>query len=247
MKRGTGTRCTGFWVLREDGLFICTRIPDGCIKETQTDVGPGYLHKLGDDWKPPAGRPSGGPPPGKSAKGKVWGSPGEFQKSWAYREGMKVIYQPWVYQDASGGPVGAVVRIDPIIGGALPSEMQDKTYRPMRYLPPEGNQRVGRWQVGDPPAPLPLYRLPEVLADPDAVVYVVEGEKVADRGFKAGMVCTTSMHGSNAPQKTDWEPLAAREVVILPDNDAVDPKTGKRAGQEYARRVTELIGKGPIT
>ena len=68
----------------------------------------------------------------------------------------------WHYQDAQGDDALVVVRWD--ISGSR------KQFRPFR---PAG----GGWQVGDPPGKLPLYRLPELMADGTAVVHVSEGER----------------------------------------------------------------------
>jgi hypothetical protein len=68
----------------------------------------------------------------------------------------------WRYLDAAGNPVMGVIRFD----GA-----EGKQYRPLRHVD-------GVWRIGDPPAPLPLYRLPEVLKA--TRVYVCEGEKAAE-------------------------------------------------------------------
>ncbi|MCA9266588.1 MAG: DUF3987 domain-containing protein, partial [Planctomycetales bacterium] len=48
-------------------------------------------------------------------------------------------------------------------------------------------------------------------------------------------MATTSAHGSQSPDKTDWSPLAGKECVILPDND--------EAGQKYADRVQEILAQ----
>ena len=68
----------------------------------------------------------------------------------------------WTYRDVDGRPVLKVFRFDGPDG---------KEFRPVH---PVG----GGWAAGDPPGPLPLYRLPELEAA--ARVYVAEGEKAAD-------------------------------------------------------------------
>jgi hypothetical protein len=64
-------------------------------------------------------------------------------------------------------------------------------------------------------------------------VYVCEGEKAADAARTLGLVATTSAHGAKAAAKTDWQPMAGKEVVILPDKDD--------AGEGYARDVAKNI------
>ncbi|NQV26674.1 MAG: AAA family ATPase [Rhodopirellula sp.] len=90
---------------------------------------------------------------------------------------------------------------------------------------------VDGWQCGAMPEPRPLYRLSEV--SQSDVVYVVEGEKAADAGCSIGLNVTTSSGGSNAAEKTDWTPLAGKDVVVIPDND--------RPGRKYAETVAGIV------
>jgi hypothetical protein len=51
-------------------------------------------------------------------------------------------------------------------------------------------------------------------------------------------VATTSAHGAKGADKSDWTPLAGKEVVLLPDNDA--------PGEDYARAVIGVLARlGP--
>ena len=126
----------------------------------------------------------------------------------------------WTYRNADGALVFCVTRYQ-TPGG--------KQYRPLR---PEGKG----WKFCDPPGPLPLYNLPAlVAADRVNPVYIVEGEKCADVLTKLGLVATTSAHGSKSAGKSDWSPLAGRNVVIIPDHD--DP------GQRYAGAVAAILLK----
>ena len=75
--------------------------------------------------------------------------------------------------------------------------------------------------MSDPPGKLPLFHLPQLIARPSEVVFIVEGEKCACELATLGLLVTTSAHGAKSRQKTDWQPLAGREVVILPDNARV--------------------------
>ena len=133
----------------------------------------------------------------------------------AARRAKGTVEGTWTYVDAEWQPVLAVVRLRTAEG---------KTYRPF-HLTDSG------WEVGDPPGPLPLYHLPELARHP--CIYVVEGEKAADAAWSIGLPATTSAHGAQSPNKTDWRPLAGRDVIILPDND--------RPGSEYAQKVTEIL------
>ncbi len=123
----------------------------------------------------------------------------------------------WTYHDASGEPVGVIVRWD---------TDGDKDIRPV-------SKAAKGWVIGGMPEPRPLYRLPELLARPEMRVYVCEGEKAADAAVSIGLLATTSPHGSKSAAKADWTPLAGRDVVILPDNDD--------AGRRYAHEVGAIL------
>lgn len=118
-------------------------------------------------------------------------------------EPTEVGRQTYVYTSWDGSAALAqVIRL----------EMSDgsKSYR-------QRNER-GEWKS---PEVRPLYNLPDLACA--GVVVFVEGEKCAD-ALKAefGIVCTTAMGGtSTLVEKTDWKPLAGRDVVLWPDNDLV--------------------------
>jgi hypothetical protein len=104
----------------------------------------------------------------------------------------------------------------------------EKWIRPMRR-----NGVV--YVIGEPIAPSegkPLYRLPELLADPSALVWIVEGEPCADELANLGLVATTSGSADSAGA-TDWTPLRGRSVRLWPDHDA--------AGAKYADAVAERL------
>jgi len=63
-----------------------------------------------------------------------------------------------------------------------------------------------------------IYRLPELLAFPHATVFVVEGEKDADRLRSEDLVATT-VSGSTIWTAELADPLRGHDVVILADND----------------------------
>lgn len=122
----------------------------------------------------------------------------------------------WLYRDRDGRETMAAVRFD-AVGG--------KQFRPLHHA-------ADGWRIGDPPGLLPLYRLPELLASSGAV-FIVEGERCADCAVALGLLATTSAHGSSAARKSDWTPLAGREVVILPDGDT--------PGERYAADVVAIL------
>ena len=79
------------------------------------------------------------------------------------------------------------------------------------------------------------FDLPELIARPGERVFIVEGEKCACELATLGLLVTTSAHGAKSAHKTDWQPLAGREVVILPDNDA--------EGRAYAQTVAGILNR----
>lgn len=123
----------------------------------------------------------------------------------------------WTYHNAQGEPVGMVVRWNKAAG---------KDIRPIA-------QHAFGWRIGAMPDPRPLYELPDLALAHR--VLVCEGEKTADAARSLGFASTTSAGGSQAATKTDWRPLAGKEVWILPDNDA--------AGRKYAETVATILAK----
>ena len=123
----------------------------------------------------------------------------------------------WTYHDAQGETVGVVVRWDKPDG---------KDIRPVA-------RHGDGWRIGAMPDPRPMYGLPVLLASPRVVV--CEGEKAADAARSLGFTATTSAGGSDAASKTDWWPLAGKEVWIMPDNDA--------PGHKYAENVAGILAK----
>ncbi len=91
--------------------------------------------------------------------------------------------------------------------------------RPKRYTAerPDGQ---GGWINGLGDTQRVLYRLPELLAaDPAAPVYLVEGERKADKLAAWGLPATAIAFGCKGWRKCYAEALAGRTVAILSDND----------------------------
>lgn len=85
------------------------------------------------------------------------------------------------------------------------------------------------WHKRHASIPRSLYGLQQVDEQPDAMVVVCEGEKAADAARAIlGLPCVTWSGGTNSVHQNDWRPLAGREVVIWPDNDA----PGHKAAEE---------------
>lgn len=106
----------------------------------------------------------------------------------------------YTYRDAHGNPVFEKLRYEP------------KTFKI--------RDATGRWGLnGAEPV---LYRLPELLQAPgDALVFIVEGEKDADRLASLGLIATTNYDGADGKWLASYgDAVRGRHVVIIPDNDA---------------------------
>lgn len=116
----------------------------------------------------------------------------------------------WAYTDITGKPLVTVKRTDGADG--------KKTFLPYDHIARKHSM----------PEIRPLYNLPG-LAIADMVV-ITEGEKCAQVLIDLGIPATTVMGGANFdPAKTDFTPLAGKDILIWPDND--------KAGQEYVERL----------
>jgi hypothetical protein len=203
----------------EDGrvLFHCHHVGENGAPSCRMEAIASALGLRPEDLFP--GKTNGPAAGSKTSAKKSWRTVEDAARAIASTIGPRPAKtQSWTYQDANGKPVMVVGRFDAANG--------EKTYRPFHSLPD------GSWVVGDPPGLLPLYRLPEVNKCKRTVL-VVEGEKcvLALEGIRA--VATTSAHGANSPEKTDWTPLAGKSVVILPDHDA--------PGEGYAASVLRIL------
>ncbi len=112
-------------------------------------------------------------------------------------------------------------------------------YQVCRYEPKDFRQRRPdgsgwRWSIKDV-RKVP-YNLPAMLAKPSNTVLIVEGEKDADNLHALGLLSTTNAGGSkNWPDElSQW--FAARNVVILPDND----EPGRAHAATVAAKLQQL-------
>lgn len=137
----------------------------------------------------------------------------------------------WPYRDAAGRLLCQMARFDFTAADGAPG----KDVLPLTFCDLGSGKRA--WRSKGIPDPRPLYKLPELVARPDALVIVTEGEKAADAaaGLFGGRVTTTPMHGAKSPHKTDWSPMAGRHVVIWPDRD----EPGTSFAQAVAALATE--------
>lgn len=97
---------------------------------------------------------------------------------------------------------------------------------------PDGN---GGWinKIGN--ARRILYRLPQLLeANPLAPVYLVEGERKADKLADLGFVATAIAFGAKSWKSHYADTLAKRTVIILPDNDQTGAEFAAQAQKDIA-------------
>ena len=125
----------------------------------------------------------------------------------------------WTYRHADGRAAFVVARYD--------KEGEKKVFHPWCVV---GERR--EWISKHFPKPRPIYNLPALVNNPDAVVVVVEGEKCADAGTSLrlpGVVFTTWGGGSGTAhiKSAEWTPLSGRRVIVWPDLD----ETGQKAKQ----------------
>ena len=127
------------------------------------------------------------------------------------------IVARYPYVDPDGVLLFEVCRLDP------------KSFRQRR---PDG---AGGWVWKMQGVQRVLYRLPSVNGAVAAghTVYVVEGEKAADRLAALGVTATCSPGGANKWRREYGMPLAGADVVILPDND--------QPGREHAAGVAKAL------
>ena len=141
-------------------------------------------------------------------------------------KGGRVREAVYEYYDSGGELRYAVFRY------RLPSGAKTFTQHP-----PDGR---GGWKFGagcmDGVEPLPYRLLDLIAADPEEPVWVVEGEKDADRIAALGLIATTNHQGSGSTDKT-WPKFLAhfrgRVVFVIPDHDT--------AGWVHARKVANYL------
>jgi 5S rRNA maturation endonuclease (ribonuclease M5) len=135
------------------------------------------------------------------------------------RNGKAKIVATYDYRDADGTLEFQAVRFDP------------KDFRQRR--PKDG----GGWEWKVKGSKVVPYRLPELAAaNASQTVFVVEGEKDADRLSKLGLVATCNAGGAGKWKAAHSQYLADRRVVILPDND----EAGRKHADQVARSLSDL-------
>ncbi|MFN9585648.1 MAG: DUF927 domain-containing protein [Pseudomonadaceae bacterium] len=120
--------------------------------------------------------------------------------------------------ESAGQPLMVLYRFDL---GPDESGTPRKVFAPLTWCKHSGNgSQSWRWQ--GLPEPRPLLRLDELATRAADPVVLCEGEKTADAAAELlpGYVATCWPNGTNSWQKADFAPLAGRDVLLWPDNDA---------------------------
>ena len=125
------------------------------------------------------------------------------------------IVAKYIYHDADNKPALKVLR-----------------YEPKAFKQQVWNGRQWDWEG---PKPKLLYRLPELLAEPERMVLLPEGEDDADRLASLGFVATCNPGGAGKWDDSYTETLTGRLVAILPDNDS--------PGRIHAVKVAQALFK----
>lgn len=198
----------------DNSVCMCKRVEQGAFKHSKG----WHFHRLNQSAKPRAGG-KGHRTQAMPDKGIQLYATAQAASDAAGRQcGGKLVAQ-WAYEDRGGGEVLRVIRFSLPDGG--------KAYRPI-------HPANGGWRIGDPAGLLPLYRVNELPAG--GLAWLTEGEKAADAAARIGLAATTSAHGAGSADRSDWQPLAGRDVVILPDND----EPGRQYAQAAARLLVQL-------
>jgi len=142
----------------------------------------------------------------------------------------------YVYTDQNNVAIHATIRYEP------------KTFRQVALNP---NGTIREWTVKN--VKTVLYNLPGIINA--QTVYLVEGEKDADRLISLGFAATTSPMGAGKWRTDYTEILRAKDVIIIPDNDAAGVKHAEvvakaLAGTAKSVRTAQLIGvpnKGDVS
>lgn len=143
------------------------------------------------------------------------------------------IVKTYDYHAADGSLLFQVCRFDP------------KDFKQRRPDPAEPNRNPAapkRWLWNMKDVSRVLYRLPSILAaSPSDIIYIVEGEKDADRLIRCGLIATTVPGGAGKWSDAYSESLRGRHVVLIPDMDRVNEKTGRRPGLDHVVRVANAL------
>lgn len=124
----------------------------------------------------------------------------------------------WIYKDAEARPLFVLYRFDL---GPDETGTPRKVFAPLTWCK-NSSDGAEQWRWQGLPEPRPLLHLDHLAARTADPVVVCEGEKSADAAAELlpHYVATCWPNGSNSLQKADFAPLAGRDVLLWPDNDA---------------------------
>lgn len=124
----------------------------------------------------------------------------------------------WIYKDANGQPMWVLYRFD--LGPDADGKPR-KVFAPLTWCK-NSSDGAYQWRWQGLPEPRPLLRLDELARRSADPVVICEGEKSADAAAELlpHYVATCWPNGTNSWQKADFAPLAGRDVLLWPDNDA---------------------------
>lgn len=144
----------------------------------------------------------------------------------------------WDYVDEGGNLIFQVVRLE---NGLIGKDGKpEKSYRQRQ---PDATKRGG-WNWSTKDARQVPYRLPDLISavSSDYTVFVVEGEKAADRLLDLGIPATTNARGAGKWPEELTSFFQGARVVVLPDNDPQSThKDGSLKFHEDGRPV--FVGK----
>ena len=123
----------------------------------------------------------------------------------------------YLYRDIDRNPALKVLRYEP------------KGFKQQRW-----DGTGWSWQ-GDKPRL--LYRLPELLAEPDRAVFVVEGERDVDCLVRHDLLATCNPGGAGKWRDSYSEVLSGHPVILLPDNDSAGRK-------DVLKKASSLLSSG---
>jgi len=125
----------------------------------------------------------------------------------------RTIVKAYPYRDEHGTLLAEAVRFSP---------------KGFAQRKPDGN---GGWVWNLNGTRRVLYRLPEIMDR--RTVFLVEGEKDADRLWSLGLPATTDPQGAGKWQPEYNQSLGDKHVVIIPDND--------EPGEQHAEHVAQCL------
>lgn len=114
--------------------------------------------------------------------------------------------------------------------GQLIYQVVRQSGKKFRFRQPDGK---GDWVWNVKGVERILYKLPDLLSKPGEIVFIVEGEKDADRLASEGLAATTNSGGAGKWRDEYNSSLEGRDVVLIPDNDT--------SGRSHAKIIAHSL------